>query len=49
MTDTERLALIHQMLVDFWDNGTVSEDSAICLLNAILTVVNFQERTKKEC
>lgn len=44
MLDSEKIDLIAQMLVDFWDNGNISEDSAICLLNAISSVINFKRK-----
>lgn len=42
MLDSEKIDLINQMLCDFWENGNISEDSAICLLNAIASVINFK-------
>lgn len=46
MLDSEKIDLIEQMITDFWDAGNVSEDSAICLLNAISSVVNFKRKDK---
>ncbi len=48
MLDSEKIDLIDQMLIDFWDNGNVSEDSAIAILNAIASVVNFKRNDKED-
>lgn len=44
MLDSEKIDLIDQMLTDFWNNGSVGEDSAIVMLNAIATVINFKRK-----
>jgi hypothetical protein len=42
MLDSEKIELIKQMLNEFWNNGTVSEDGYFVLLNAIQSVVDFK-------
>ena len=44
MNDSVKISLINQMLIDFWANGNVSEDSAIVMLNAIATVLDFTRK-----
>ena len=44
MFDSEKIDLIREMIKEFWDNGNVSEDSAICMLNAIATVIDFKRK-----
>ncbi len=41
MFDSEKIGLIDLMLTDFWQCSNVTEDSAVCLLNAIASVINF--------
>ena len=48
MFDSEKIALINNMLEDFWMCSNVTEDSAVCLLNAIATVINFGKEKKNE-
>ena len=47
MTDSEKIALINNMLEDFWQCSNVTEDSVVCLLNAIATVINFGKENEK--
>ena len=49
MLDSEKIDLIEQMLVDFWDNSTASENGCIAILNAIATVVDFKRKDNKKC
>lgn len=44
MLDSEKVDLIREMIVDFWESSNVNEDSAISLLNAITVVVNFKRK-----
>jgi hypothetical protein len=44
MLDSEKIDLIDLMLTDFWNAGSVGEDAAICLLNAIASVINFKRK-----
>ena len=43
MLDSEKIDLIDKMLTDFWNASNVTEDSAVCLLNAIASVINFKK------
>lgn len=47
MLDSEKVELIDKLLRDFWECANVSEDSAIAMLNAIATVVNFKRKDKE--
>ena len=47
MLDSEKIELINAMLVDFWECSNVTEDSAVCLLNTIATVINFGKENEK--
>ena len=49
MLDSEKIDLIKEMIVDYWETGNVSEDSAVSLINAITVVANFKRKDKKEC
>lgn len=42
MFDSDKVELVKAMINEFWSNGTVSEDSAICLLNSISCVLEFE-------
>ena len=44
MLDSEKVELIGCMLIDFWNCGHISEDSAIAMLNAIATIVDFKRK-----
>ena len=44
MLDSEKIDLIREMIKEFWANGSVSEDSAICMLNAIDVVIEFKRK-----
>lgn len=46
MTDSEKIDLIDLMLSDFWQCINATEDSAVCLLNAIASVINFKRKDK---
>ena len=47
MLDSEKIDLINHMLNEFWNNGTVSEDGCIVLLNAIASVLEFKRNGKE--
>ena len=47
MLDSEKIDLIEQMLRNFWENSTASEDGCIAVLNAIATVVDFKRKENK--
>lgn len=47
MLDSEKIELINQMLTDFWDCGYDTGENALCLLNAIASVVNFKRNGKE--
>lgn len=42
LLDSEKIMLIREMLANYWDSVNVSEDSALALINAITTVVDFE-------
>lgn len=42
MLYSEKINLIRELLVNYWDSVNVSEDSALALINAITTVVDFE-------
>lgn len=42
MLDSEKINLIRELLTNYWDSVNVSEDSALALINAITTVVDFE-------
>ena len=44
MFDSEKIDLIREMIKEFLDNCNVSEDSVICMLNAIATVIDFKRK-----
>lgn len=44
MLDSEKIELIDQMLIDFWNNGYDNSDGIVVMLNAIATVVNFKRK-----
>lgn len=44
MLDSEKIDLIDLMLQDFWQCSNVTEDSAVCLPNAIASVINFKRK-----
>lgn len=46
MTDSEKIELIREMLQDFWGASSNPDKDAVCMLNAISTVVDFK---RKEC
>lgn len=43
MLDSEKIELIREMLTNYWDGVNISEDSALALINAITTVVDFKK------
>ena len=47
MLDSEKIELIRKMLEDFWGCGYDTGDNALCMLNAIATVVDFKRKDKK--
>jgi hypothetical protein len=47
MLDSEKIELINQMLKDFWDFGYDTRENALCMLNAIATVVDFKRNGKE--
>ena len=47
MTDHEKLGLVSKMISDFWACSNVSEDSAICLLNCVTCVIEFEGEEAK--
>jgi hypothetical protein len=47
MFDSEKIELIEEMLKDFWICERITEDSAVAMLNAIATVVDFEKKGKK--
>lgn len=42
MLYSEKIELIRELLTNYWDSVNVSEDSALALINAITTVVDFE-------
>ena len=47
MSDSEKIDLIRTMIADFWECSNISEDGAICILNAVTCVVNFKGKENK--
>ena len=49
MTDSEKIALIDKIIVDFWNMNTTEEqaNSAASLIVAISTVVRFEGKEKE--
>ena len=43
MTDNVKIDLIRNLLVNYWENVTTSEDSALALISAIATVIDFKK------
>ena len=46
MLDSEKIELIGNMLEDYWMCERITEDSAVAMLNAIATVVDFKRKEK---
>ena len=44
MLDSEKIDLIEQMLIDFWNNGYDGSDGIVVMLNAIGSVVNYKRK-----
>lgn len=46
MTDTEKLELIGQMIMDFWEFDSGDKVSYTTFINCIMSVIDFREGKK---
>ena len=46
MLDSEKIELISELLKEFWICERITEDSAVTMLNAIASVVDFKRKEK---
>lgn len=46
LTDTDKIGIIDTMIADFWEGLTSEqqESGAICLINAIATIINIYRK-----
>ena len=49
MLDSEKIELIGCLLIDFWNCERITEDSAVAMLNAIATIVDFKRKENEKC